>query len=222
MHCRDQTSCSPDGLAIRLSSYWLAFVSLAFARRCLARSHRLCLLASLIAASQLVPTLALADEGFEFRPYVEGFIAGSAIDVGNFEYYPVFGGVSAGFFFREGIGLELHLDGEILPGEDNDYELAYERGVGAALRFESPPREGLSGYVLLGYTNFSARQERETPPVAGDELNGDFGGPRLSIGLVQRLTRLPSLSITAEYRKYAVQGGLDVDALVLGLRVSQR
>lgn|GEM_PF-800271 len=212
MYCRNYTSCAPGVLVTGLVSYLMR----------LSGAGKAWLLVGLVGASQLLASPVQADEGFMLRPYAEGFVAGSGISVGAFDYYPVFAGVSAGFFFHKGIGLELHLDGEILPGEDNDYELAYERGAGVALRLESPAQGGLSGYVLLGYTEFSVRQERENPPVAGDEVNGDFGGPRISIGLVQRLARSPWLSVSAEYRKYYVEGGLDVDAFVLGLRVSQR
>lgn len=214
LHSRDRTSTASGSFLIGLSHRWRCCTDAPTGARKLAPP-----LLVVLACVCTVVTPVQAD--VEFRPYAEGFIAGSGIAVANLDYYPVYASLTAGFFFKKGFGLELHLDGEILPGQDDGYELAYEHGGGVGLRFESPPRSGLSGYAVLGYTTFSLRQERDNPTVVGDELNADFGGPRISLGLVQRLKRLPYLSVSAEFRKYYVEDGLDIDSVVVGLRVSR-
>lgn len=167
----------------------------------------------------LMAAAANADER-RFAPYVEGYVAGSGIAVGDVDFTPFYGGVTIGGYIHDGIGLELHADTEIASDRTGAFDLAYEGGFGVGLRFQSPEQRGLSGYLTLGYTQFSVRQERVGSAVNAVDLTEDFAGARLSIGLVQRLQRFPSLSVSAEYRHHNVDGGLNVDAFVLGLRVS--
>lgn len=157
-----------------------------------------------------------------FRPYVEGYVAGGGISVEDLDFVPFFAGITAGVFLRPGIGLEVHADGPLSAGEDGGFDLTYENAFGIAARFQSPPQRGVSGYVVLGYTQFSLEQESDGVPVAGADIDEDFGSGRLSIGLSARLTRLPRVSITAEFRRLFTNGSLDVDAFVLGVRFGRQ
>ncbi len=219
MHLHDRTTAAQARLSGGTSSIGSVDLTLRHERRKTGAP------AWLLGPLGLLAWLLCADahaQTYTFRPYVEGFAAVSGVNVGDLEYFPAFGGVSAGAFLRPGIGLELHAEGELRAGDDDDFEFAYENGLGASLRLQSPPQRGISGYVLLGYARFSVRQERENGAGAGAQLSETFGGPRVSIGLVQRLERWPLLSVSAEFRKYYVEDGIDIDSFVLGLRMGRR
>lgn len=182
-------------------------------RRCCAWAH---VWLALACACAVVMRPAGA-AGFALEPYVEPYVAGTGIDVGEADFHPFFGGITAGTLLRDGVGVEVHLDTELATDDAAGFELAYERGLGVALRLVSPPQRGLSGYAVIGYSQFSLRQ-RGNQPLAGVTIEDEFAGARLSLGVVQRLRRIPWLSVSAEYRHYNVDGGLNVDAFALGLR----
>jgi len=53
-----------------------------------------------------------------------------------------------------------------------------------------------------------------------NDVNEEFTGLRVSVGLMQRLQRVPNTLVTAEYRHYNADGPLRLDAIVLGLRIN--
>jgi len=161
-----------------------------------------------------------ADERYVGGPlYAQAGIGIGGVRVGELDFYPAFVTATLGAYVLPGIGLELHADAGFREGRDDGFELELPLAYGAGVRFESPPERGLAGYIVLGYVAFEAEQAlRENP--SATTVDEDFAGGRVSIGLVQRFERVPGLLLSAEYRKYAVEDGLDLDALVIGLRVN--
>ena len=107
-----------------------------------------------------------------------------------------------------------------LAEEDNagfDVELTSAQGIAA--RFQSPPWQGLSGYIVLGAVNYRVTQSPQDASIGVGSIDEDFFGVRVSVGVVQQLKRLPMLSVSAEWRSYAVDEPIRVDSLVIGLRV---
>jgi len=154
--------------------------------------------------------------------YVELGVGAGGVKVGDLDFYPAFATLTLGAWplpALPGVGIELFADTGLREGREDGFRLETTRAYGAALRFESPPQRGLSGYVVLGYTAFELSQSFRDGGSAND-IEEEFGGARVSIGVVQRLQRVPALSVMAEYRKYAVEEGLDLDALIIGLRLS--
>ena len=156
----------------------------------------------------------------DLRPYLEGYIAGSAVEVAGEDFFPGYAGLTAGVFVFPGLALEVHADGELADDSRDGFDLAYENGFGVAARFQSRPIGGVSGYVVLGYTAFRVNQQPSGPSLIGGDVTETFDGTRVSIGVINRLSRFPLFSISAEYRRYFTEGGLDIDSLVLGLRIS--
>lgn len=154
------------------------------------------------------------------RLYGELGLGAGAVKVGELDFYPGFASAALGAFVWPGIGVEVFADGGLREGIDDGFQLEVSQGVGAGIRLESPPSDGLAGYVVLGYAEFRVRQDRDNDRGRTADLVEDFGGVRVSVGLVQRFERVRSLSLAAEYRKYYVEDGLDLDALVVSLRVS--
>jgi len=135
------------------------------------------------------------------------------------DFYPVIGSASLGAFVYPGIGFEAFFDGGLSPGVEGEFDLELTSATGLAARFQSPPVDGLSGYIVLGYVRFSLRQE-ENDRLGVRTVSEDFTGVRLSIGMSQELSRWPNLAVSAEYRNYYVDEDIQVDGLSLGLRVN--
>ena len=137
----------------------------------------------------------------------------------DLEFTPVFGSISAGAYVYENIGVELFLDSGIRAGEDSEFTLDIEQAYGLGLRLQSPPIDGVRGYVVLGVVNYTVEQKLDiSSSSARAPVDGDFTGFRASIGLMQRLKRFPAVQFTAEYRHYNADEPIRLDAIVLGFR----
>ena len=165
----------------------------------------------------LISPFAKADGRF----YGEVQLAAGGVQHSDIDFFPVFGSVSAGMFLVPNIGVELFADTGLSSDESDDFDMDIEQAYGIAARFQSPATGGLQGYIVLGYVNYTLDQDsRPTATLAGSSVNEDFSGARISVGLMQRLGRLPNLLVSAEYRHYNADQPIRVDALVLGLRVN--
>jgi len=136
----------------------------------------------------------------------------------DLNFYPRFATASLGAYVLPNIGLELFADTGFAPGDDEDFELDIEQAYGIALRFQSPPWQGLSGFIVAGAVNYTLDQSLDSAD--SPSVNEEFTGARVSVGIMQRLKRLPGLLLTVEYRHYNADEPLKVDALVLGWRVN--
>ena len=151
--------------------------------------------------------------------YGELQLSAGGVRHSDLQFYPVFGTLSAGAWVYPGIGIEAFADTGLMTGEEDDFELELTTATGLMARFQSPPSDGLSGYILLGYVNFTLEQKESSERRSGTDKE-TFSGARISIGMVQRLTRLPNLLVSVEYRNYYVDEDIRVDGLSLGLRVN--
>lgn len=165
----------------------------------------------------LISPFTVADGRF----YGEVQLGAGGVRVAEVDFFPIFGSVSAGLFLTPNIGVEIFADAGLVSDDSDGFELDIDQAVGIAARLQSPPIDGLQGYIVLGYVNYTLDQASlPVGPLAGTSVNGDFTGARVSVGLMQRLKRIPSLLVTVEYRHYNADEPLRVDALLLGLRVN--
>jgi len=165
----------------------------------------------------LVSPFALADGRF----YGEVQLAAGGVQHSDVDFYPVFGSVSAGLYLVPNIGVEVFADTGLSSDNSDGFDMDIEQAQGIAVRLQSPATQGLQGYIVLGYVNYTLDQDaRATATQAASSVNEDFAGARISVGLMQRLKSLPSLLVSAEYRHYNADEPLRVDALVLGIRVN--
>jgi len=172
----------------------------------------------LIATVLLVTSSCALAEG---RIYGELQLGAGGVSHSDLEFYPVFGSVSLGVYIAPDIGIEIYGDSGIAPGDDKGFEMDIEEAYGVALRLQSPPVNGVQGFVVLGTVSYTLLQESErTSGVVAPVASGEFSGIRVSVGLMQRLIRFPGLLFTAEYRHYNADDPLRVDAIVFGLRVN--
>ena len=153
--------------------------------------------------------------------YAELHVGAGGVSHSDLDFIPTFGSLSVGAYVYPGIGLELFGDSGLNPGADDGLELSINEAFGIGARFESPARRGMQGYVVLGAVEYTLEQRIEGTETLG-LVEEDFTGMRISVGLMQRLVRLPALLVSAEYRHYNAGERLRLDAFVLGLRVNAR
>lgn len=172
----------------------------------------------LIACFLLVSSSFTQAEG---AVYGEVQVAAAGVEHSNLDFYPVFGSVSAGVFVVPGIGIELFADSNISSDRTDGFDLEVEDAYGIAARFQSPPVNNVQGYIVVGMVQYNVNQQAVGQTGAGDSrVSEEFSGARVSLGLMQRLKRLPGLLVSVEYRHYNAGEPLRVDALMLGLRVN--
>ena len=154
-----------------------------------------------------------------FGPYLELQSVVQGLKHDKLDVFGPYGSVVLGTWIRPGIGVEVFADTPFSYGEDNGFEAGVSEAYGAALRLRSPSNDGLYGYVVIGYVDFSVYQE---PKSGGFEIEERFAGARLSVGVMQRLRILPAMLVTAEYRNLYSDEPIRVDGLSLGLRLDVR
>ena len=148
------------------------------------------------------------------RLYGELHLGANGIRYSDLGLYPISGSVTLGAFVWPGIGLELFADQGFNTDSERSFDIGLEQAYGVATRFQSPEMGGTSGYIVLGYADFTVEQEQDGRAT----ISEGFTGARASIGLMQRLRQFPSLQISAEYRNYYVDEPVRVDGFYLGLR----
>ena len=87
------------------------------------------------------------------------------------------------------------------------------------MRFQSPPRNGFSVYLMAGFVDYQVVQEVNDERGRARVSEG-FTGFRLGFGLAQRLPVFENVLVTGEYRNYFSEDELQVDSLTVGLRVN--
>ena len=173
-------------------------------------------------ARGLLALVVLFSSGTAFadgRLYGELQLGAAVVSHSDLDFVPIFGTITAGAFVLPGIGVELFADTGFIDGSEEGFDLSIDHAFGAAVRFQSPARRRVQGFIVLGIVNFTIDQE-STSGVIRSSVEEDFTGARVSIGLMQRLVRFPNIQVTAEYRHYNADDPLRVDALVIGARVN--
>jgi len=149
--------------------------------------------------------------------YGEAQLGAGGVRHSNLDFYPGFGSFSGGIFVFDNIGIEAFVDTSLSDGEQGDFKLGIENAAGVAVRFQSPSQRSLQAYVLLGYVDFTLRQEGVT--ALGERfVKQPFEGIRFSVGVHQRLKKVQGLLFGVEYRNYYADSGITVDGLSVGLR----
>lgn len=153
--------------------------------------------------------------------YGEVQLGASGVQNSELDFYPIFGSVSIGAFLTKGIGIEAFYDSNIASDRDGGFDLEIEEAYGLAARFQSQPRRGTSGFVVLGVVNYTVDQSSVgTASLGATEINETFTGARVSLGLVRQFDSQPHIKMTVEYRHYNADEPIRMDALLLGLRVN--
>lgn len=152
--------------------------------------------------------------------YADVQIGGAGVSHSVVDFFPVIGSVSVGAFVLPGIGIDLFADTGITSADDDGLTLEIERAFGAGIRLQSPARNGVQGYVIIGAVNYAVEQSSDLVTGGNSTVEGDFTGVRASFGLIQRLRRFPNLQFTAEYRHYNAGEPLRIDAFLIGWRLN--
>ncbi len=160
-------------------------------------------------------TSAAADSGF----YGELHAGVKGVRHSELDFYPTFGSLSAGVFIVQNVGIEVFADVALSASEKGNFEIEIAHASGVAIRFQSPPQQGLRAYLTLGYVDFAVEQS-EADTRGARQVTQGFSGGRVSVGITRQLASLPQLRVILEYRNYYVDQGITVDGLSFGLRVA--
>jgi hypothetical protein len=153
--------------------------------------------------------------------YAELQFAAAGVNHSDLDFYPKYASVTAGLFLRPGIGLEIFADSGLASDRKGGFDLEVESAYGVAVRLQSPPIRRVHGFIVIGAVNYSIKQTApSTNTLGGSSIEGDFTGMRLSVGFIERLERWDNVLLSLEYRHYNADEPLQVDALLLGLRVN--
>jgi len=152
--------------------------------------------------------------------YGELHFGAASIRLTDLDFFPLFASVTAGVFVLPNIGIEVFADAALSDEDNAGFDMELTSSLGIAARFQSPPRSGLSGYVVLGLVDYTLTQTARGATLANAVIEEDFRGARVSVGIVQQLKRVPQLAVSIEYRSYYADEPINVDGIVLGLRIS--
>lgn len=141
------------------------------------------------------------------------------IGLADLNFRPLEGQVSVGGFFLQGLGIDLNLGTALLDDDDDGFELQIENTVNLSLRFESPPKDGLSAFILVGISRFTAVQDSVNSVGQSRTVSETFQGGSLALGLLQRIPNT-RFSIVGTFRTQLVDEPIDVDTYTLGVRAS--
>lgn len=170
-------------------------------------------------------TLHAEDNG----PYVEALYSIQNVRFDGRDFIPRSFSGTAGWWIRNGFGIEV--SGDFLSDEgedrgadgDEDSEeqlsvsglsLKLRSSLGVALRLASPELEGMRAFFVIGAVRYTLEERANGVGVVTD----DFTGTRVSLGWSKRLQRNPKLSITGEYRNYFAVDDVKLDGFTFGLR----
>lgn len=152
--------------------------------------------------------------------YGELHFGANGIRHSDLDFFPLFASITAGAFVLPNIGIEVFADLALAEEDNAGFDVELTSALGIAARFQSPPWQGLSGYVVLGVVDYTVTQSPQNASIGSGSIEEDFLGVRVSVGVIQQLKRLPKLSVSAEWRSYAVDEPIRVDSLVIGLRIT--
>ena len=167
------------------------------------------LIGSSLTHAASVPTIPL----YADLQYTLGGVKHSDIN-----FNPGFGTLGVGAWIRPGIGIEGFIDQGSSSSREGNFDLQLEQASGVNLRFQSPlTGGGVFSYVLLGMVSVDVIQD-ESDERGQRRVRQGFEGVRVSLGFGIEFRRLEALSLTGEYRYYAVDEDIQIDGISVGLR----
>ncbi len=153
------------------------------------------------------------------RYYGEYVIGTSGIRHTDLQFRTVEGRLTLGGYFAKGLGAEVSFGGPFRVGEDEGFTVQVENLATLSMRFESPPAEGLSAYILLGVSRFAVSQRGVNSLGGARTVRENFQGASFTIGLRQQLTN-SRLSLVGGYQLHYVDQPIDIDAWTFGVRAA--
>ncbi len=127
------------------------------------------------------------------------------------ELRPVLGSVSAGYWVRPGIGIELEAGVGLADDSVGSLDLDFESQLGINLRLESMPVSRFAAFALFGYVRSSYDVS-----VGGSSSSITLPGGRLSLGMTYLIN--PFLRIEAGLTHHDYDGDTRVNSFRFGLR----
>lgn len=176
-------------------------------RRCL----KACTIGLATSCFTLFSTATLAD-----KVYGELGLNHVMVDIGQREFSVQALEARMGYYLQPQVGIELHAMTALTDDAANNTKLKLPLSNNILLRFESPEREGGKVFLLAGYGQTTLELDRNGSGKPGSEnfYQGNFGG-----GIEFALGKANNTFINLKWHRYYAEGGIDIDAVGLGLRM---
>ena len=147
--------------------------------------------------------------------YTELNVAGHLSDIGSEDFTTGNLELRLGCYVQQGVGVEVFGSGPVT--DDDSLDLAAEIGytAGAAMRFQSPERDGTSVFFLLGYAVSELSLDRSgTGKPGSDEFDGfTYGG-----GIEFRPGKQKNWFLNLKMQRYYSDAEIDLDLASVGVR----
>ena len=137
----------------------------------------------------------------------------------DLSFRPVEAYVSVGGYFINNVGIDLTLGTALLDDDDDGFDAQVEDIASLSVRFDSPPIDYTSAFVLIGYSQFTVQQEAVNPLGVTSTVSETFRGGTLALGLRQQLGNTP-FSIVGMFRTHILDEPVDVDSYTVGVRAA--
>ncbi len=123
--------------------------------------------------------------------------------------------VRLGAYFQQNVGIELHASTAVSDDEKLDLLVEVPYSAGAALRFQSPERDGARVLILLGYAVSELALDRSGTGEPGeDEFDGfTYGG-----GFEFRPGMQKNWFLNVKMQRYYKEKDIELDAASIGVR----
>ncbi len=145
--------------------------------------------------------------------YLSAFLDQQSLDAGggSSDLEPLVAEVSAGYWFLEGVGLELDVGTGVADDSVGNLDVDFRSRVGLSLRFESPPAQRFAAYALFGYVRTSYRAE-----INGASSTISLPGGRLALGLTYIVK--PQFVVDGAFTHHNLEDDARINSFRIGVR----
>ena len=153
------------------------------------------------------------------RFYVEIHGGIGNIRVADLAFRPIEAHVSVGGYFIENIGIDLTVGGSLIEDDDDGFEAQTEEVASLSLRFDSPQKNKISAFILVGVSQFTIQQEGTNSTGVSSTVSETFQGGTAALGFKRQIADSP-FSIVGVYRLHFVDEPIDLDSFSVGVRAA--
>ena len=141
------------------------------------------------------------------------------IQIADLAFRPLEAHVSVGGYFLKNIGIDLTVGGALRDDSDDSFDTQLDDVASLSLRFDSPPSNGISAFILIGVSRFSVSQEGINPFGVSTTVNETFQGATAALGFKRQIADT-RFSFVGVYRVHFVDEPIDVDNYSFGVRAA--
>lgn len=164
-------------------------------------------------------SLAHSDDAFGDIFYVQIETGWANVGIAESDFRPWQANVSVGGYFLKNVGVDLSLAAPLNSDDDDGFDVQVEDFASLSFRFDSPPKNGWSAFILLGVSTFAIDQEGAGPSGVSTTVNETFQSGTAALGFKRRLAD-SRYSLVGTYRVHFIDEPIDLDSVTFGFRAA--